>query len=240
MLLIMSLQMFAGCPTDAPVDGTPPPMNGGGQPGGEMPPGGQPGGEGGAPPPGGENPAGATSGGPPSLSVEAGQGVKVSGSIDYAGKTTGSVRVDILSADGKILHIMTLEKLGAWELEVPKDLGEIKINAFIDTDGNGPSTYEPTGEVKVAVAQAAVTNANITLVDGTGSAPAGGSTAPTGGGAMPDPSTPDAMGGQAAPPGAAPGGGAPPSGAPPAGGEAPPADGKAGGKAGGKAEGKGG
>jgi len=230
---MLGFSVFTGCPTDAPTDAAPPPMGGdAGMGGGQM--GGGP--TGGAPPPGDAGAAGGGGAsapmGPPSLNVTAGEGVKLSGTVDYSGSVSGTVRMDLLSKEGQIVHIMTLDKVGAWDVEVPKDYGEIKISAFIDTDGNGPSAYEPTGEATATIGAEAVSGVTITLKEGTGSAPAGGASSGTPGAAPP-------AGGDM---GSAPGGGTPPplpasgeaapaapAGAPPAGGEA---------KAGGKAEGK--
>jgi len=234
---MLGFSMFTGCPTDAPTDAAPPTVgNAAGMGGGQM---------GGAPPPGGGG-SDAPMGQPPSLNVTAGEGVKLSGTLEYSGSVSGTVRMDLLSKDGQIVHIMTLEKLGAWDVEVPKDYGAMKISAFIDTDGNGPSAYEPTGEDTVTVGAEAVSGVTITLKDGTGSAPPGGTSTSTSGSAPPaDGDMGSAAGGGTPPPPSASGeappavsGGAPAAGgAPTAGGDAKP-EGKAGGKAEGKAEGK--
>ncbi len=229
----LALLLLNGCPTDAPVEGMPsggpPGVPGVGGPGGEA--GAAPGGEG-QPPADGAVPSQT---GPTTLTVEPGQGVKISGVIAFDGTPAGTVRIDLIGTDGKVVHVMTLEKLGPWEVEVPKDLGELRVMGFIDADGNGPSEYEPKVEVKVTVAAVELPNVNLTLVPGTGEAPAGGagSTPPAvdAMGGKPGELKAPAAGGDGSTP---PPGGEPPEGAPPAGGEGKaPAGGE--GKAAGKA-----
>jgi hypothetical protein len=234
MMWILGLLMLGGCPTDAPVDENVPP-GAPGAPGEPGAPGGPPPGEGTPPPqpegagaPGGENTPPPMSG-PPTFKVEAGAGVKVSGTISYGGASTGSVRLDFFSEKGELLHALALDKVGAWSVDAPKDAGKLKVSAFIDTDGNGPSPYEPSGESAVTVAAAPVSGVELKLVDGKGTPPAGLPTI--------DPNKPDAMkgargtspaesaaaaGGGRAVGNNAPAGGAPPP--PPSG--APPADAK--------------
>lgn len=168
MLLMLGFSMLTGCPTDAPTDAAMPPVGGDpgmGGAGGGTPPPGDPGAGGGAP--GGD----AASMGPASLNVTPGEGVKLSGTMEYAGTVTGSTRIDLLSKEGRLVHVMTLDAVGPWEVEVPKDYGEIKVSAFIDTDGNGPSTYEPAGEATATIGQEPVAGVVVKLTDGTGSAP---------------------------------------------------------------------
>lgn len=167
----------------------------------------------------------------PSLTVEPGTGVKISGAYTYDGATKGAYRLDIfrMGSDGRpmILHAATLEKTGPWELEVPKDLGTVNIMAFVDSNGNGPELAEPSATLTdIAVGTEPVANLDLKPADGAkndwavdspnlpapGSAPPSAATTPP-----PDPAA--ATGGAAAP--GAPGG-TPPADA--AVGSAPPAD----------------
>lgn len=240
-MLSLTLSLLAGCPSDAPVALPPPPVNQGGGPGapnGAAPPEGAEG----APPPAADPAMGASggmgaapaggqagaapsgpvmpnAGGPQSFKVTPGTGVKLSGTIAYSGKISGKLRVDLLNKENQILHVLSLDKVGPWEVEAPKDLGEVRVSAFIDSDNNGPSTYEPAGEVTVTVAQVPVTGVNVTLKDGSGAAPAATESANTLSGPQPDPTEPDEMGGQQPSPGATP--------KKPAGGSAPAAGGGA-------------
>jgi len=223
MKWILGLLMLGGCPTDAPVDENLPPGAPGspGEPGQPGAPGGPPPGEGTPPPqpegagaPGGETPPQMS--GPPTFKVEAGAGVKVSGTISYGGASTGSVRLDFFSEKGELLHALAMDKVGSWSVDAPKDAGRLKVSAFIDTDGNGPSPYEPSGESTVTVAAAPVSGVEVKLVDGKGTPPAGTPTI--------DPNKSDAMNGArvTTPAAAAPAGGPGASSAPPAAGSPPP------------------
>lgn len=168
-----------------------------------------------APPPAdpGAGAAAAAGGAPtvPSLTVEPGTGVKLSGNYTYDGATKGAYRLDIfrMGSDGRpmILHAATLEKTGPWELEVPKDLGTVNIMAFVDSNGNGPELAEPSATlIDIAVGTEAVANLDLKPADGAkndwavdspnlpapGSAPPSSATTPP-----PDPAA--APGGAAAP-----------------------------------------
>ena len=198
-LLVTAAVLLTGCPN--PNAGTDAPM------GGNSPPGGMPGQEG-----GGGQPAG----GRPEIAgfvVDAGQGVTLSGTVVYTGTHTGTLRVDFLQK-GKggtfpeLVHALTLDKPGPWSVEAPKDLGELSIVSFLDSDNNGPGPGEPAGMIESATVGAVpVPNLDITLSDEPN---LGAMTPPSGGGAGEQ--TP---GGQ--PPGGMPPSGMPPSGQPPAG-----------------------
>ncbi len=202
------LLVVAGCPdptaapegggmSDKPMDGMggPPPGGEGGQPGmgGPPPGGGQPGGEGGAP-------SGRPT--PPGFQVTPGEGVKLSGTLLYTGSKTGTITIDFLKQGENtnfpdLVHSLTLEKPGPWEVEVPKDAGEFWIVSFIDANGNGPDQTEPAGRVPnaVKVGSESISGLDISVAD------------------EPDLGELKPGGKDGAGPGAAPGGGAP--GAPP-------------------------
>jgi hypothetical protein len=170
--------IFAGCPdpTAGPEGGgmSDKPMGGGpGGPGGE---GGQQGpGQGmGTPPPGGEG--GAGGGGsrpaPAGFQVTPGQGVKLSGTIKYAGTKTGTVRVDILRQEGdgkfpQLVHSINLTAPGPWEVEAPKDAGDFMIVAFLDANDNGPEPTEPAARLKesVKIGSTPITGLDLELSD---------------------------------------------------------------------------
>ncbi|MFN7143912.1 MAG: hypothetical protein ACK4YP_09065 [Myxococcota bacterium] len=215
--LLPVLLVLAGCP-----DPTASPEGAGGSAG-------APGA--GAPPPGEAGPPGAQGGSRPTpqgFQVTAGEGVKLSGTVSYAGTKTGPVTVDFLrQAQGgtfpELVHSVTLPAPGPFEVEAPKDAGDIAIVAFIDSNGNGPDPGEPAGRVKdmVKVGAEPVTGLEIALSD----APDLGDLAPGGaGGATPPPGgaegTPPVQGTPGEAPAGTPPAGTPPA-APPAGGEAP-------------------
>jgi hypothetical protein len=163
-----------------------------------------------------------------SFQLTAGSGVKVSGTITWAGETAGTLRVDVLrkpTSGGsfpELLHSMSLEKSGPFEFEAPKGTGAVGIVAYYDTDGNGPSATEPAAAREVDIENDPIAGVDLTLAVGTdlalfkpptaggagadGAAPPGG---PPADGASPPPGSP--------PPGGAPPGGPPPGGPPPGG-----------------------
>ena len=211
--MYLMLATLLGCPSEAPEETTPVAMapgapsgdpNAGPPPGGEMGavPGGGAGGAGGAggqaPPPGGA---------PALIEVAPGTGVKLTGSISYAGKVDGTIRMDVLKKSDTMPELVfstKLDKVGPFETEIPKDLGTAQVTVFIDSAGDGPSPGEPmAASAWIEVAQAPITDMNLSL-------------------AALDPNV--APGGAGGPPANA--AGAPPAGAPPAGAPgAPPAGG---------------
>lgn len=148
----------AGAGTGQGGPGTPP------TPG--MPPGG--GGEAGSPPGGGQL---------PTLSINPGQGVVVSGTLKYAGAKTGAVRIDVVKPKekgGDVVHAVRLDKLGAFSFELPKDTGKVVLNAFVDANGDGPSAGEPVGHsAELLIGSAPMSGVTITL-DDSGSSGKGG------------------------------------------------------------------
>jgi hypothetical protein len=243
LLPFLSLLLLTGCPDPEKQfpDGTTPPTPTGdaataGQPGQGAPTPGDAAAT--APPP--TDGAGAQGSGAapsvPTLTVEPGTGVKLSGTYNYAGSTKGNLRIDIfrVGADGRpmILHAMSLDKTGEWGIEVPKDLGKVYVMGFVDANGNGPELAEPSALLAdVNIETAAVSNLELTLKDGakndfaidSPTLPAA-SVNPGGTSTPPPPKDAAAPEGAAAggPGDAPPGGAAPPAGAPPAG--AAPAD----------------
>lgn len=171
----------------------------------------------------------------PSLTVEPGTGVKLSGEFKYSGTAQGKNRVDFfqVGGDGRpmILHAMTLDKAGPWEIELPKALGKINVLAFIDAEGNGPQLAEPSVLLKdVDVEQAPLPGLTLTLTDGAPNDFATDSTTmlnPTVPAPPPNPGSegPPGAGGPPVAPVGAPIEGAAPAAPVPAAGGAPPADG---------------
>ncbi len=202
--MLTAAALLTGCPnpdvvTDAPMGGNPPP-------------GGMPGQEGGGGQPGGGRPEIA------GFAVEAGQGVTLSGTIIYAGTQTGTLRIDFLQK-GKggsfpeLVHTLTLDKPGPWSVEAPKDLGDLSIVSFLDSNNNGPGPGEAAGMIEsTTVGSVPVSNLDITLSD----QPNLGAMTPPTAGAQPQP---DGVGGP--PPGGQPPDGAGGPGGPPPGGQPP-------------------
>ncbi len=159
--LLLSL---VGCGGDAAVTdlppepppgtpGTPPVANAAPPPAGD---GAQAPTDGAAPPQG--NPVGARPI-PAGFVLEPGKTVKISGTTTYNGTQTGVLRLDFLrQPEGapfpELLHTISLPKPGPWEIEVPRNTGDVTIAAYIDANDNGPEPTEPgavtDGPVKVA------------------------------------------------------------------------------------------
>lgn len=215
--LCAALVVLGGCPDpNAVAEGAPsveqPPLVEGGapppgappiDPGAGPPPTGEP-----VPPPSGE--AGSTAGRPAGVAfqVEPGKGVRLAGTVSYAGSASGTLRIDFLKNPAgatfpELVHTLSLPAPGPWSVEAPVDLGEVSIVAFLDANDDGPGAGEPAGMIeRTTVGSAAMSNLDITLSD-----------------------TPE-LG--ALKPGAGPGGPAHPGGAvPPPPGDAPPAPGDA-------------
>lgn len=210
--MLSLLFTLLACPTEVPEAGEAP-----GTPG--------------APPPG-DAAAGSTPGAPApggaaeQLKVEPGTGVKLSGTASYDGVVEGAVRMDVLKQSTtmpELVYSTTLEKLGAFEVELPKNFGSVQVTIFVDTSGDGPTVGEPMAAspfIEIGeTAPAALTLTLAKLENGGGGPPppAGGApgTAPLG--------TAPADGGP--PPAGAPVDGAPAPGAPPPAGTAPAAAG---------------
>lgn len=211
-MLFLSL-LFVACP-EAPTDPAMP-----GQPPAE----GQP-----APPPveGGDPSAAGGVAQMPTLTVDPGTGVKLSGEFTYAGTAQGSYRVDFFQVgnDGRpmILHALKLEKPGPWEMEVPKGLGKVNLLAFVDAEGNGPQMAEPSALLRdVEVGQEPLATLNFAVADGadnpfaTDSPSVPAPTAPTGAAATGAPLPPADGAAVPAPGDAPPGGPVTPGGAAP-------------------------
>lgn len=240
--LLPVLLILGGCPdpTAAPEGGgmSDKPMGGGapGEPG-------QPGGPGqGGPPggPGGPGAEGGAAGGPsgrptaPGFKVTAGEGVKLSGVISYAGSKTGTIRIDFLQQSAQanfpdLVHSIELAAPGPWEVEAPKDGGEFWVVAFLDANGNGPDPGEPAARVKdlVKVGSTPITGLDLTLSDNPelGDLKPGGKDGEGAPGGVPGGAPGGVPGGAPGElkPGEAPAGGAPPAGGPPGSMGTPPA-----------------
>lgn len=132
------------------------------------------------PPPAGGTPPGP--GAPPvpvakhpdkEFNVEAGKGVKVSGSVIYSGSQKGTVRVDFLRQEDKlgfpeIVGSLTLKAPGPFDIDVPQNLGKVRVVAYIDADGNGPSEGEAMGRAPkdtYDIEATPITGIDITLSD---------------------------------------------------------------------------
>lgn len=102
-----------------------------------------------------------------------GTGVKVSGSVSYAGSQKGTIRVDFLRAQERpgfpeIVGSLSLKAPGPFSVDVPQSLGKVQIVSYVDADGNGPSPGEAFGHPPKDVYDietTAITGIDITLRD---------------------------------------------------------------------------
>jgi hypothetical protein len=131
-----------------------------------------------APPPQGDGAPAAEGGGttaPPAFelpTIVPGTGVKLSGTTTYAGTKKGKVRIDVLSLkDGAtmpgLVATTSVDAIGAWEIEIPKNAGDVHVVAFLDLANNGPDTTDPAGRTKdpVKMGEAAVGGVSVTIED---------------------------------------------------------------------------
>jgi hypothetical protein len=96
---------------------------------------------------------------PAGFVLDADEGVKLSGTLRYVGQAepVGTLMLEISvdpGPDGETagpIHVQELEGLGEWALQVPEDLGPIKILAYYDADMNGPGPEEPKGHYDVPI-----------------------------------------------------------------------------------------
>lgn len=151
---------------------------------------------------------------PLGFQVKSGQGIKISGVVTYDGARKGVIRIDFLRQPAEkeglpeLLHTLSLDSPQAFDVEAPKDLGEIGVVAFIDSNENGPSEGEPVWMEKVTVGSTPVTDLKFALSDD--------KLAPVGPGGPPPGNGPSG-----AAPGSPPPTDAPPEGAPTPGGPGP-------------------
>lgn len=95
--------------------------------------------------------------------------VKLTGSFNYAGTQTGMNRLDFLSvADGappRLANTLELKEPGTWTISAPKDFGTLRIVAFIDLGGDGPSEGDPGAVVEVEIGTEDLPNVSLDLTD---------------------------------------------------------------------------
>lgn len=129
---------------------------------------------------------------PTKLEIAPGEGVTLSGTIQYSGTLTRPIRIDVSqpapTADNpgasKIVLATQVSAAGPWSVELPKGAGKVDIVAFIDPDNNGPSDNEPVArKTGVQIGDAPLAGLDLTLTDPPGFV-------------APPALEPDAMGGQ--------------------------------------------
>ncbi len=109
------------------------------------------------------------------MSVEAhglaeGAGVRVSGTVHYDGSAGGALLIDAMAESGdgsmKGVYHTICNGLGPFELELPPDLGKVRLVAVIDHDYTGPGAGDPVGVSEpIRVGIEAVSGVEIPIVD---------------------------------------------------------------------------
>jgi hypothetical protein len=100
-----------------------------------------------------------------------GEGVKLSGTVSYAGSKKGTIHIDLMKNTkgemGQRMGSVELKAPGPFEIEVTPNAGELNMFAYLDVDGDGFSPSDPGGGPKslVKVGSSAVTGVAITIVD---------------------------------------------------------------------------
>jgi SAM-dependent methyltransferase len=78
-----------------------------------------------------------------------GAGVKVTGTTTYEGRAGGALLIDAMAeaTDGSMkgVYHTICNGLGPFELELPPDLGKVRLVAVIDHDYTGPGAGDPVG-----------------------------------------------------------------------------------------------
>ena len=157
--------------------------------------------------------------------VGEGEGVQLTGTFQYDGDASGRMQIDFLTQENggppRLVHTVQVDKLGEWKTRAPKNYGTLHIVAFIDKQGDGPSSDDPAAKSDgpVAIAEEDITGLDLILTD----EPDLGTFTPGGGGGQangePPPDGPPADG---PPPDGPPPDGAPADGGSPAPDGAPP------------------
>jgi len=95
--------------------------------------------------------------------------VKVTGSFNYAGAQAGMNRLDFQSVtDGappRLAHTLELKKPGTWSIDAPKDFGTLRIVAFIDLGGDGPSKGDPGAVTELDIGAEDLLDVSLDLTD---------------------------------------------------------------------------
>jgi len=116
------------------------------------------------------------------FAVNAGTGVKVSGTLNYTGAKKGAVLLQVVGlksdpdralrenqqADKRyvdLLHHQTLNGTGNFEVLIPRNTGEVALIAFLDERNDGPSSTDAAGILNLDVGTDALTGLSLDLSD---------------------------------------------------------------------------
>ncbi len=156
--------------------------------------------------------------------VSESEGVALTGTFQYEGSASGRMQIDFLTQESggppRLVHTLQVDKPGEWKTRAPKNYGELHIVAFIDKEGDGPSSDDPAAKSDgpIAIGEADITGIDLILTDD----PDLGTFTPGGGGQPSGDPQPDGPPPDGPPPDGPPPDGPPPDGPPP---DGPPPDG---------------
>ena len=89
------------------------------------------------------------------LNLKPGEGLTISGTIQYAGTATGSKRIDVQKfregSAPSLVHTLEISDDNSFSFQVPPDYGKIIITGFIDKAGNGPTSDDPQGRLSIEI-----------------------------------------------------------------------------------------
>ena len=153
-----------------------------------------------------------------------GEGVQLTGTFQYEGEASGRMQIDFLTQENggppRLVHTVQVDKLGEWKTRAPKNYGTLHIVAFIDKQGDGPSSDDPAAKSDgpEAIAEEDISGLDLVLKDD----PDLGTFTPGGGGQANGEPPPDGPAADGPPPDGPPPDGPPPDGAPADGAGSPP------------------
>jgi hypothetical protein len=105
------------------------------------------------------------------LEIETDGGVALTGTVQWEGDSDGVLRIDVLTLyDGRppeLIHQSSLEAGGEFAFELPQDLGEVHLVAYLDRNNNGPSAGEPVATQVVQVGSSEISPISLVLSVGT-------------------------------------------------------------------------
>ncbi len=113
-----------------------------------------------------------------------GEGVELSGTIEYSGTAEGQYLVDLMNMEipdqPQVAYNVICHHGGEFLVEVPTQLGKLIAVAFLDTDGMGPANSKAAGtSAPFEVGTDAVSDITIKLEDGADMSRYIGATLPT-------------------------------------------------------------
>ncbi|MEE2750505.1 MAG: hypothetical protein VX519_03680 [Myxococcota bacterium] len=103
------------------------------------------------------------------FSVDAEEGLTLSGTLSYAGDKTGTVLLQVLTIAANqppsLMHHEEFEAPTQFSLVAPKNLGSARLISFLDTDDNGPSATDPAAMMSIEIGTEDLADLSLVLLD---------------------------------------------------------------------------